>query len=800
MRSGILFFICFFLSIHTFTAQVSDVQKYAKIKIDLTGKDLRELSLAGLETDHGIYVKNRYLINDFSYAELKVIKSLGFEMEVLIDDVSAYYSDPLRSSDQDQNIVLNKGNCDGPVISGYNYPTPSQYKSGSMGGYFTYQEMMDILDTMAQRYPDIISQKKIIDGFSTQNGNHLFYVKVSDHVSDDDSDEPEILYTALHHAREPNSLSQMIFYLWYLLENYKKDSLVTKIIDNTQLYFVPCVNPDGYILNQTSNPNGGGMWRKNAWKDAEGNLKGVDLNRNYGFFWGFNNSGSSTNPNSQTYRGQAAFSEPETQAIRALCLERNFVMALNYHTFGNYLIHPWGYNDLPTGEDGLFKSIGYVMNRENNFALGTGLETVGYTVNGDSDDWMYGELGEKNVIYTLTPEVGPSFWPASSDIDYLNKSCVWMNLSAAFLTLNYYTAEEVNVSKFLSPGSKNIYINVSRPGLKDGSAVITLTSNTAGITVKNPSQTISLSKGESLTHNFELELDENLSYRDGILLNLEVNNDGLVTTTEIRKQWKSKEFSTIWKNDLNNKEDFVSDGWAITDKLFHTAPSSVTDSGDGNYPSNYEATITLKVPVDLSQISDALLTFYARWDIENNYDYVQVSASKDNNDFIPLCGKYTNPGTREQALNSPLYDGLVSDWVKEEIDLSAFAGQPEVWIRFAIHSGAYLEKDGFYFDELAISGIQNTTNTQNDEMAIPYIYPNVWSGQTTFNLRGISPAENVILHVFNSLGNHVLGINIRDESAEINTTGLHNGVYFYEVTVGNARKSKGKLIIINSTQ
>jgi len=67
------------------------------------------------------------------------------------------------------------------------------------------------------------------------------------------------------------------------------------------------------------------------------------------------------------------------------------------------------------------------MTQENDFFAGTGTETVGYTVNGNSDDWMYGETDTKPAIFSMTPEVGgqgDGFWPAIDRIDYLNKSCV----------------------------------------------------------------------------------------------------------------------------------------------------------------------------------------------------------------------------------------------------------------------------------------------------------------------------------------------------------------------------------------
>src|SRR5690606_28964085 len=111
---------------------------------------------------------------------------------------------------------------------------------------------------------------------------------------------------------------------------------------------VPCVNPDGYVYNQTNNPSGGGMQRKNrrnVGSDISGQ-KGVDLNRNYGVDWndcaGASSSCGSNVPSYETYWGSGAFSEPETQAIRDFCYSRNFVAAFDQHCSGPYYSLPFG--------------------------------------------------------------------------------------------------------------------------------------------------------------------------------------------------------------------------------------------------------------------------------------------------------------------------------------------------------------------------------------------------------------------------------------------------------------------------
>ncbi|MCC6727258.1 MAG: zinc carboxypeptidase [Saprospiraceae bacterium] len=419
--------LCLILASPTFLL----AQQYSKVKImlDVT-HTMQQLSALGLDVDHGRHQPGKYFIGEFEQAEVAAIAAQGFKTEVLIADLEA--NRLLGKHDETQYRALPPCPEQSPKV----YETPASYQPGSMGGYFKYQEMLDILDQMAQQYPNILKAKQPITSvYATHEGRPVYWLKISDNPTQDEN-EPEVLYTGVHHAREPNSLSQMIFYMWYLLEHYDTDPEVKYLVDNTEMYFVPNMNPDGYIYNETTNPNGGGMWRKNRRNNGDGTF-GVDLNRNYGYEWGFDDTGSSPNTNGQTYRGPSAFSEPETQMIRDFCLAHQFQFALNYHTFGDLLIYPWGYTDGPTVDHPTFSSFGPYMARDNNFLNGFGTQTVGYVTNGDSDDWMYGEQASKAKIYSMTPEVGPSFWPTADQIDALNKSCMTMNITAAHLVLNF---------------------------------------------------------------------------------------------------------------------------------------------------------------------------------------------------------------------------------------------------------------------------------------------------------------------------------------------------------------------------
>src|SRR5690606_35887449 len=208
----------------------------------------------------------------------------------------------------------------------------------------------------------------------------------------------------------------VLYFMYYLLENYGTDPEVTDLVDSRRLFFIPVVNPDGYVFNETTHPEGGGMWRKNR-RDNGGNSFGVDLNRNYGYEWGYDDLGSSDFPPSDLYRGPAPFSEPETRAIRDF-LEggRHVSVAFNYHTHGDLLLFPWGYvQGTYTPDHDEYVALGHALTEANGYTSGPSPDVL-YLVNGGATDWFYGEQSTKGKIMAFLPEVGYSFWPDPVDV------------------------------------------------------------------------------------------------------------------------------------------------------------------------------------------------------------------------------------------------------------------------------------------------------------------------------------------------------------------------------------------------
>ena len=143
--------------------------------------------------------------------------------------------------------------------------------------------------------------------------------------------------------------------------------------------------------------------------------------------------------------------------------------------------------------------------------------------------------------------------------------------------------------------------------------------------------------------------------------------------------------------------------WAVTTATYNSPPNSYTDSPSGNYIASSTVTMTLTNSINLTGYTNPRLTFYTKYDIENNWDYGQVEISTNNGStWIPLQGQYTNPGTGSfQPNGEPLYDGTNTNWVREEISLSSYISS-QFKIRFELKTDSNVERDGWYVDDIAI--------------------------------------------------------------------------------------------------
>lgn len=277
-------------------------------------------------------------------------------------------------------------------------------QGGINGNFHSYQETEQELASIEETYPDIA--KVHVIGTSLEERN-ISAIKISDQVGSEEN-EGEILFLGCHHAREWISVEVPLMLAKLLTANYSTDPDIKALVDNSEIWIVPIVNPDGleysiYVYR---------YWRKNRRDNRDGTY-GVDLNRNYDFKWGFDNQGSSPDSISQVFRGQSPFSEPETQAIRELVAKHDFKAIVSYHNFSQVILYPWGYKAEPSQIDDLLYTLSQAMSERIQavhgriYDYGRAGSTL-YLTNGDTTDWALG-------VYAI-----PSFTIELPPIDFLH--------------------------------------------------------------------------------------------------------------------------------------------------------------------------------------------------------------------------------------------------------------------------------------------------------------------------------------------------------------------------------------------
>lgn len=397
----IFVFVCGLL---LFAGIISATEKdvYIQSRIYIENKaDWAALKTMGLDI---VYRGDNYIEIVTHTKELERIHEAGIKTETIHNDVSAF----LRSRLPDK----------------------------AMGSYRTLDEIYSYIDSIQIENPSLVSNKVKIG--ETIEGRDMWAFKISDNPNMDE-DEPEVLYTAAIHSREVITPEVLMHFINYILNNYGFNHSLRNLINERELWFVLVVNPDGYYHNEVTDPNGGGMWRKNRRNNGDGTY-GVDLNRNFGYEWGYDDEGSSPITSDETYRGTGPFSEPETQAIRDFVLDHEFIITMFYHSYSNLILWPWGFDYIATPDNDIFTLIGDSLAAANNYDPGPIWSL--YVVNGSTDDWLYGEQSLKPKTFAMTIEVGDysdNFWPPASRIQPLVEENLEANLFLARVAGNVYS-------------------------------------------------------------------------------------------------------------------------------------------------------------------------------------------------------------------------------------------------------------------------------------------------------------------------------------------------------------------------
>ena len=264
--------------------------------------------------------------------------------------------------------------------------------------YHNYNELTTELQQLANKNPDLVQLSSIA---KTTEGRDIWALRISSDLAHADQ-KAAAIYMGGHHAREHLSVELPLMWAQYLIEQYRaQNSRIVSLINSRDIHIIPTVNPDG--MEYDIKDGNYKMWRKNRTTNSDGTF-GVDLNRNYGYQWG--TGGSSSNTNSETYKGPKPFSEIETVAIKNYIESHvNITTLLTFHSYSKLILYPWGHkfdsmdiaNDLAVHETMAKKMAewnGYTP--EQSSAL--------YIASGDTTDWSYGA----HKIISFTFELDPS--------------------------------------------------------------------------------------------------------------------------------------------------------------------------------------------------------------------------------------------------------------------------------------------------------------------------------------------------------------------------------------------------------
>lgn len=723
-------------------------EKYSAVQITMPSEQQARAELLGLlEIDH-FHEYSGAIRTEISETALNKLRLTGYSFQVLVSDVT----ENLHRQNQAYFQARNQGliNMDGtPTEAGYGrvafeqpgtivsniIRTPSSFQvhSGSpnLGGYYTFAQMNSAMDALVAAYPGLVSKTSL--GLSRQ-GRDIWCIKISDNVATDEPNEPEVLFIGLQHAREAIGGSSMIFFMQYLCENFYTDNRIKDLLDNREIFIIPCMNPDGWEQNRSTNPNGGGMWRKNRRNNGDGTF-GVDLNRNWGIDWG-NCSGAgascgSSVTSSDTYYGTSAFSEPEAEAIRAFTKTRNFVAMIDQHAYGPYYSLPFGRPSLHTGADNLttaenqyYTHIPALMGKYNGMRAGNSPQSVGYEVAGGVKDWMLrGEIGvgTKGIVLGMTGEGGfglaagsETFWPPAAQIVNLSKGMTFQNLQLLYAAGSYVDIQDMS-DIALTSTSGNMTFRIKRIG--QANAPVTVTAlPISNITFGSPVTVNSLPNFyDTHTGNISYTLPAGITNGQRIQFAWRVQTAGYTYYDTVTKFYNP---TTLFTDNMESGSVgtnwVVSAGWNYVADSGYTASRALTESPGASYPASVTTPRTARYngTLNLLDATAAFITFQTRHRAENFRDKLQLQVSSNGGTtWTAIAGKTTiqEPGTLEGSTinGQPSLTGIKDDWVSEVFNLASYLGQPSVLFRFAFTSDASssfwaAQDEGFYIDNLKV--------------------------------------------------------------------------------------------------
>ena len=259
----------------------------------------------------------------------------------------------------------------------------------TLGVYHTYDSLTtELVETYAPLHPDICRLQSL---GKSQQGRDLWAMLITDNP-DVDEDEPECKFVATIHGNEPVGMELCLYLIDLLLNQYDTDKRITTLVDNTALWIVPLMNPDGLTSN------------------SRYNAQSYDLNRKFP-----NYPDDFTGTIFNTPLDVAGF-PPEVAHIMNWTAQESFTLAANFHTGALVVNYPYDYDEnVPSGQPALspddalyqyisqaYSSLNGPMSSNPKFDHGIVNGSDWYSITGGMQDWDYRYAACNHVTVELS--------------------------------------------------------------------------------------------------------------------------------------------------------------------------------------------------------------------------------------------------------------------------------------------------------------------------------------------------------------------------------------------------------------
>ena len=727
----------------------------SKVKIFVPkDRDQRAQVCGLLQIDHYQGTSDGAIVTEIDERMMNRLKSTPYRYQVLVPDVAKrldslnqiFYAQ--RANPNQSRVAFEQPG--GTLASILPTPTAFQVK-GTFGGYYNFAEITAAIGALFDAYPGIV------DTFSlgrTAGGRDIWCVKISDNPLVDETNEPEVLFMGLQHAREAITGSSMIFTMQYLAQRYSQDARIKNLVDNREIFIVPCFNPDGWEYNRTSKSGAaGGTWRKNRRSNAGGSF-GVDLNRNWGVDWG--NCGTpisgppascgTNDPTQETYYGTAAFSELETEAVRKFTKSHHIVIGFDQHAFGPYYSLPFGrqaLHSMGTKAQNFYTTIPALMGKYNGMRAADSYSALGYEVAGGFKDWMLmGELGSsiagglKDTVWAMTGEGGAAdgttsdFWAPAAKIEELSKGMCYQNIQLLYAAGTYVDIQDNNdIALTTTSGTMNF--TMKRIGIGNLPVTVSLVplENIADVddpvTVNSMGYYADYNGGITFSLPAGITTGMRIKYAWKITADGQTYSDTVVrfyNPTTLLSDNMEGTFTTNWTNKASAESitsgfgyNYTAGNWVFTASGGYGGSGKALSESAVNvrYAATTQSVAECNTSFNLTGSTSAYLTFMVRHLSENWRDKVMVQVSDNGGtSWTALSGKYTvreNITYDDSKMNGkPAFTGIRDNWVRETIDLSAYNSATALKLRFVFQSDNDLSTfematdEGFFIDNVKV--------------------------------------------------------------------------------------------------